>query len=99
MVLSAPRRRNAFAVLLPMTTSVIAAGTFVADTVDPRDISFPLLYVLVVLLAARFCRGRNLVLVAAGCLALLVLSYLISPPIGLAEDALARLSIRGTVMQ
>ncbi|MBB6409223.1 PAS domain-containing sensor histidine kinase [Mesorhizobium sangaii] len=99
-VQSAPAasRRNRSAVLLRIATAAIAAGAFIADTIDPNDISYPLLYVVVVLLAARFCYGRNLVFVAAGCLALLVLSYLISPPIGPTEDALLRMSIRGTVI-
>ena len=90
--------RNASAVLLPIATAALAVGTFVADTVDPNDLSFPLLYIVVVLMAARLCRGRDLVLVAAGCLALLALSYLVSPPIGPPSEALLRLSIRGTVI-
>ena len=90
--------RNASAVLLPIATAALAVGTFVADTVDPNDLSFPLLYIVVVLMAARLCRGRDLVLVAAGCLALLALSYLVSPPIGPPSEALLRLSIRGIVI-
>ena len=97
MVLSAPPR-NASAVFLPIGTAAVAVGTFVADTVDPNDLSFPLLYIVVVLMAARLCRGRDLVLVAVGCLALLALSYLISPPIGSPSEALLRLSIRSTVI-
>ena len=90
--------RNASAVLLFIATAALAVGTFVADTVDPNDLSFPLLYIVVVLMAARLCRGRDLVLVAAGCLALLALSYLVSPPIGPSSEALLRLTIRGTVI-
>jgi two-component system sensor kinase FixL len=95
---AAALRWNRPAVLLPIATAAMAAGTFIVDTVDPNDISFPLVYIVVVLLGSRFCYGRDLVLVAAGCVALLVLSYLISPPIGPTQDALLRMSIRSTVI-
>ncbi|SIT53353.1 Multi-sensor signal transduction histidine kinase [Mesorhizobium prunaredense] len=95
---AAASRWNRSAVLLPIATAAMAAGTFIVDTVDPNDISFPLVYIVVVLLASRFCYGRHLVLVAAGCVALLILSYLISPPIGPTQDALMRMSIRSTVI-
>ncbi|RUW86117.1 PAS domain-containing sensor histidine kinase [Mesorhizobium sp. M1E.F.Ca.ET.063.01.1.1] len=91
-------RWNRSARLLPIATAALAAGTFIVDTVDPNDISFPLAYIVIVLLASRFCYGRDLVLVAAGCIALLVLSYLISPPIGPTQDALMRMSIRSIVI-
>jgi PAS domain S-box-containing protein len=91
-------RRKATAILLPIATAVLAAAIFVADTVETKDIAIPALYVAVVLMAARFCTARTLVLVGAGCVALTVLSYFLSPPEGLAEDALFNLLLRiGTV--
>ena len=91
-------RRKATAILLPIATAVLAAAIFVADTVETKDVAIPALYVAVVLMAARFCTARTLVVVGAGCVALTVLSYFLSPPAEPAEEALFNILLRiGTI--
>ena len=65
---------------LPIATAVAALAIFILDTVTPQDITFPVLYVAVVLLASSFCKPREVWLVFMGCVGLTVLSYVISPP-------------------
>ena len=55
--------------------ALAAAAVFVVDTVTPSSFAVAVLYVLVVLLTGNRCRGRALVLVAAGCAALTLLSF------------------------
>lgn len=55
--------------------ALAATAVFVVDTVTPSSFAVAVLYVLVVLLAGNCCRGRALVLVAAGCAALTLLSF------------------------
>src|SRR5689334_16149630 len=71
----------AFPFLAPATVA-LATGVFVADTISKTDIAVAALYAAVVLIAARFCRPRLVVGVAVGCTALVILSYLLSPPGG-----------------
>ncbi len=63
---------------LPIATAVIATGVFIADTLTRVDIAVAVLYVAVVLLSARFCRPFGVAMVAAGCAALTILSYVIT---------------------
>src|SRR5262245_65723830 len=62
------------AVLLPILTAVLAAGIFAADTATNLEIAVPVLYVAVVLIAVRFCDRRGVILIAAGCIGLTILS-------------------------
>jgi PAS domain S-box-containing protein len=71
--------RGTVTLLLPIATAVFAIGIFIADTTTELGIAIPVLYVVVVVMAARFCRARGLVLVAAGCVGLTVLSYFLTP--------------------
>ena len=80
-------RRRVSSALLPVATAALAAAIFVADTATEIGIAVAVLYVAVVLTSARFCRPRGVVLVAAGCAGLTVLSYLMSRPIGLQAEA------------
>jgi two-component system sensor kinase FixL len=57
---------------------VFAIGIFLVDTIAPLDIAIAVLYVVVVLLAANFLQRRGVLLVAAACLALTVLSFLLT---------------------
>jgi two-component system sensor kinase FixL len=66
---------------LPAATAVFALGIFIADTLTSRDIAFGVLYVAVVLLAARFGKRRSILLVAAGCVLLSVISFFLTPPV------------------
>lgn len=53
--------------IFPLATLVAAAGVFVVDVVTPPDSVVSALYIIVLLLAARFCRPRDLWLICAGC--------------------------------
>jgi signal transduction histidine kinase len=64
--------------LLPAATAALAVGVFVADAATPPDCVFSGLYVVVVLMAGRFCRGRGLLLVSAGCVVLTVLAQIVA---------------------
>jgi PAS domain S-box-containing protein len=72
--------RKLASALLPITTAALAAVIYVVDTIMAIDIAVAVLFVAVVLMAARFCRPRGIVLVAAGCVCLTVLSYALSAP-------------------
>lgn len=63
---------------LPVICAAITVGIFIADTITPTEFAFGVMYVGVVLLAARFLQWRGVVLVTLGCMALAVLSYLLS---------------------
>src|SRR5262249_50794769 len=68
--------------LLPIATFALAIAIFVADTVTNIDIAVAVLYAAVVLMAARFCKARGVVLIGAGCVGLTALSYFLTPPGG-----------------
>src|SRR5215475_11868269 len=63
---------------LPIATAVLATAIFIADTATRVDVAVAVLYVVIVLLTARFCSRSCVMLVAAGCVALTILSYLIT---------------------
>jgi len=65
-------------IVLPIVTIVLAAAIFAADTLTNLDIAVPVLYVIVVLVSVRFCEKRGVIAVAAGCMALTVLSYFLT---------------------
>jgi PAS domain S-box-containing protein len=71
--------------LLPVATAALAIAIFVADRMTPLGVAVAGLYVAVVLMATRFCRARGVLLVAAGCAVLAVLSFLLARP-GKPED-------------
>jgi two-component system sensor kinase FixL len=68
------------AVTLAVATAALAAVIFIADVVTVLDIAVATLYVIVVLLAARFCKPRSVVLVGLGCVTLTILSWAVAPP-------------------
>jgi PAS domain S-box-containing protein len=65
-------------VRLPVATAVLATGIFIADTGTRVEFAVAVLYVAVVLLSARFCKPPGVALIAAGCAALTILSYVIT---------------------
>jgi len=84
---------------LALATAVLAACIFALDTYFSVEISFSAFYTLVVLLAARFCGPKELILVTGGCLALTILSYALTPPGGAHVVGLANTSISfGTIV-
>jgi PAS domain S-box-containing protein len=72
-----PARPNRSTVL-PILAGAIAAGIFILDTLAPLDVALAVLYVAVVLIAARFLRRRGLLLVALGCVGLALISHAVS---------------------
>lgn len=75
-------------ITLSIATAVLATLIFVADTITPLDIAVATLYVVVVLMAARFCPWRGVVGVVLGCVALTILSWMITPPGAPATEAI-----------
>ena len=72
---SAPVRPS---LVMPVLAAIVAIAIFVVDTATPLDIAIAVLYVAVVLLAMDFAGQRGILIVAAGCAALTVLSYVIT---------------------
>jgi signal transduction histidine kinase len=72
-----PRRRHSW--VLPMITAALAGGIFVFDTLTDLEIAVAVLYVAVVLMSVGFCGRRGVVIVAATCMALTLLSFELTP--------------------
>ncbi|MDB5460035.1 MAG: hypothetical protein JWO72_1776 [Caulobacteraceae bacterium] len=66
MTYPAPSQRKVTSALPAVATAALATGIFLADIVTPVGEAVAGLYVAVVLMAARFCRPRGVLLVAAG---------------------------------
>ena len=79
---SRPTRRSPrkATVTLAIATAALAAVIFIVDTVTVLDIAIATLYVVVVLIAARFCKPRGVVLVGLGCMGLSIISWALAPP-------------------
>jgi len=67
--------------ILPIATGALATGIFILDTITDSDLAVEVFYVAVVLMSVSFCRRRGVILVAVGCMALTILSGLVSPPV------------------
>ena len=67
--------RSVASALLPLATAALATVIFAAQAMTSEKLTVALFYVLVVLLAARFCNARGLVLVGAGCVGLTMLAF------------------------
>src|SRR5712691_4533881 len=74
------KRKLSSPVILAIVAATIATATFIIDTLTRPAVA--VIYVAVVLLAIRFCERRGVLLVSLGCMALTVLSYLLSPDRG-----------------
>jgi hypothetical protein len=72
-------RQRATSALLPVATAALATGIFIADFLAPPEVVVSGLYVVVVLMASRFCRPSGVVLVAAGCIGLVLAAYFCQP--------------------
>jgi PAS domain S-box-containing protein len=73
---------------LAVIGAAIAIGIFILDTITPRETALAVLYVVVVLLSARFLQQRGVVLVSLGLMALTGLSYSLSEHDGSPDIAL-----------
>jgi PAS domain S-box-containing protein len=89
---------KAASIVLPIATAVIAIAVFIADTMTDLEVPFAVMYVVVILLAARFCRARALMLVAAGCVGLTVVSDILTPGISAAEGFVNTLFSLATIL-
>jgi PAS domain S-box-containing protein len=76
-------------VLPLLIAGLFAIAVFLVDTVTPLDIAVAVLYVVVVLMAANYFQLRGVLLVAMGCVALTVVSFLVSHGL-VADQSLAR---------
>jgi adenylate cyclase len=63
--------------LPPFVAGALAVGIFIIDTIAPLQFAVAVLYVVVVLLAATYFKRRGVLMAAAGCAVLTVLSYLL----------------------
>jgi PAS domain S-box-containing protein len=75
-------RSNAATLVLPVATAVVATAIFIADNETSNEVAVAVLYAVVVLMAARFLDARGVMLVAAGCVGLTVVSYALWPSSG-----------------
>ena len=87
--------------LLPIATGVLAAGIFAVDTITDSEIAFPAFYTAIVLLSVGFCKKNGVVFVGIGCIALTLLSDLLTANTGVSEagvinTALSLLAITST---
>jgi PAS domain S-box-containing protein len=64
--------------IVPIAAGALAIAIFVVDTLTHVNVAVGVLYVAVVLIVIRFFDQRTVLLVAAGCMALTLLSYLLS---------------------
>ena len=76
--------------MLLLLATLLAAGIFAVDTIDPFTGAVAVLYVVVLLLAASALRRRGIVLTAFACAALTILSFLLSHGIDGGGGALSR---------
>jgi PAS domain S-box-containing protein len=73
-------RSKVATLVLPVATAVVAIAIFIADTATGIAVAAAGLYVVVVLMAARFLNANGVILVGFGCMGLTGLSYVLSPP-------------------
>jgi K+-sensing histidine kinase KdpD len=66
------------AVVVPIVTFAMVAAIFTLDTLTDSEVAAAVLYVAVILISVRFYERRGVIFVAFGCMALTILSYLIT---------------------
>jgi signal transduction histidine kinase len=79
--------------LLPITTVALAAGIFAVDTITDSEIAFPAFYTAIVLLSVGFCKKTGVVFVGIGCIALTLLSDLLTVNSGVSEAGVINTAI------
>ena len=80
--------------LPPVATAALAAAIFVADIVTQPGVTVAGLYVAVVLMATRFYRPRDVMLVASGCVLLTAVVELRAlPSVARAEGVVFQLTL------
>jgi signal transduction histidine kinase len=85
---------------LPIVSAALTVSIFVFDTATNLEIAVEALYVVVVLMSVSFCRKSGVVLISLGCMALTILSYLLTqhgaPEAGLINDGISLVAIAAT---
>ena len=81
--------------LLPLAGSALAAVIFIVDIMTPPAVAVAVLYVAVVLMAARVFLSRGIALTATGCVILTLLSYFYGSETS-ANAAVSVIAIAGT---
>ena len=94
MRLQARPWRSATSALLPVATAALAAGIFIAQAITPMKLVVAVFYVVVVLLAARFCNTRGIVLAGAGCAGLTLLAFFLP---GLSETEAGGTGVKASI--
>ena len=89
------------ALLLPVTTAALTAAIFAADTITDLEIAVPVFYTAIILLSVSFLKKSGIVFVGVGCIALTLLSDLLTVNTGVSEvgvinTALSLLAITST---
>jgi two-component system sensor kinase FixL len=82
MTHQAPTPAKATSRILPVATAIFAIGIFIADAITTQEIAVAVLYVVVVLMTARFCQVRGVLIVSVGCVVLAALGFFFTPPSG-----------------
>lgn len=75
---------------MPLLAALLTVGIFVTDTFSPLNFAVAVLYVIVVVMAAGFCSRRGLLAVSLGCVALTLLSYVLTHDTMLFDPATLR---------
>jgi PAS domain S-box-containing protein len=86
--------RSAASALLPLATAALATAIFVEQAMTSEKLAAALFYVFVVLLAARFCNARGVVLVGAGCVVLTLLAFFLP---GLTETDAGNVGLKASI--
>lgn len=63
---------------LAFVALLLTAAIFILDTLTPLEIAVPAFYVAVVLITMRFVPPRGVTWVAAGCIVLAIVSYVLT---------------------
>jgi two-component system, LuxR family, sensor kinase FixL len=79
--------------VLPVIAVIFSAAIFFVDTYVSFDIAIAVLYVAVVLLSLSFCNRRGVLAVAAACVGLTLLSYVIQHPLDETGESVGRLCV------
>jgi PAS domain S-box-containing protein len=86
--------RSATSALLPVATAALAVSIFVAQAMTSEKLTAALFYVLVVLLAVRFCNARGVILVGAGCVGLTLIAFFLP---GFAETHAGNVGVKASI--
>ena len=78
---------------LPIITAALTAGIFIADTITDLEIALPAFYTAIVLLSVGFCKKNGIVFVGVGCIALTLLSDLLTANTGVSETGVINTAI------